>query len=596
MRIALAQINTTVGAFEQNLDALRQALERAAAEGVRLVVAPELLVTGYPPRDFLAHRSFVREAADALNRWLAKGTPKGVTAYFGTVEAHEGEGAGLYNAALLVEDGQVVARARKSLLPTYDVFDEGRYFDPATETTLVELDGVPVGLTICEDLWNDERFWSRRRYVFDPVQDLVSRGARLIVNASASPYSLGKPEVRRRMIAAAARRHGVPVLMSNLVGGNDALVFDGGSLAFDGAGALLAEAPEMKEAFVVVDVAHEAHVASVPPATNAAVERDSGEGESVASVALVGAPDVAGIPRAMTPLVDDVTDAQLDQLHDALVLGLRDYLRKTGFKSALVGLSGGMDSALVAVLAVRALSPDRVFTVALPSRYTASMSNDDAQKLAENLGVDHISLPIEAPVQAHLQVLADPFAGRAPDLAEENVQARVRGALLMALSNKFGHLLLTTGNKSEIATGYCTLYGDMAGGIAVIGDVPKTLVYALARRINAKHRASTGGDLIPERIITRPPSAELRDNQTDQDSLPPYEVLDRVLRRYVEAQQSAVEIEAAEPDIERATIDRILSLIRNNEYKRRQAAPVIRVTPRAFGEGWRFPMAHGYRG
>lgn len=298
----------------------------------------------------------------------------------------------------------------------------------------------------------------------------------------------------------------------------------------------------------------------------------------------------------MTPLADEISVEQLDDLHTALVAGVRDYVHKSGFDSAVIGLSGGIDSALVAEIAVRALSPEKVLTVALPSRYTSDMSNEDARKLAENLGVRHLSLSIEEPYQAHMAVLSDLFAGLEPGLAEENVQARVRGALLMAISNKFGSLLLPTGNKSELATGYCTLYGDMAGALAVLGDVPKTLVYALSRRINERHVEETGSVLIPERIIIRPPSAELRENQTDQDSLPPYEELDRVLRRFVEAGQGAAEIEEAEPDIPRQTIDRILSLIRINEYKRRQAAPVLKVSPRAFGEDVQLPLAHGFRG
>ncbi len=576
MRIALAQVDTVVGDFAGNVARVRQAAGESARRGARLVVGPELALTGYPPRDFLELPAFVAGADRALEELVSGPLPEGVALLVGTIEAHGGEGAGLYNAAVLIDGGRVVARGRKSLLPTYDVFDEGRYFDPAPETAVALLDGIRLGITICEDLWNDKQFWRRRRYHQDPMVEVAERGAQLVVNLSASPYAVGKPALRQTMIAAAARHHGLPVAMANLVGGNDALVFDGQSFAVDAGGHLLARGPAFEEALTVVDL---------EPSPGALTHA-----ESEPLLATKTAQTIGEATLIMTPLAEDLSATDLDELLQALVLGTRDYARKTGFHGAVLGLSGGIDSALVAVIAARALGAEQVTTLSMPSRYTAAMSNDDAASLARNLGVHHLVLPIERPFASYLELLREPFQGRASDTAEENLQARVRGALLMAMSNKFGTLLLTTGNKSELATGYCTLYGDMAGGLAVIGDLPKTLVYALVRRVNA---LSPG--LVPERILTRPPSAELKADQTDQDSLPPYEELDRILRRYVEARESAADIARDEPAIDRQTIDRVLLLVRASEYKRRQAAPVLRVTPRAFGEGWRFPIAHRFR-
>jgi NAD+ synthase (glutamine-hydrolysing) len=578
MRIALAQINTTIGAFAANLEAVRTAAQQAAREGARLLVAPELTVTGYPPRDFLEHADFVQGANAALEAFLRSDLPAGLALLIGVVEPHTREGAGLYNGAVLIDRGRIVARARKCLLPTYDVFDEGRYFDPATGPTLAELDGVRIGITICEDLWNDKLFWPHRRYQLDPMDELARQGAQMVVNLSASPYAIGKPALRERMVASAAARHHIPVTLTNLVGANDALVFDGRSFALDATGKRIAEAPPFREALVYADV---------EPSRDRPIEVTT-PGEGVTPVA---SPARGESSMIVTPLAQELSASQLDDLHEALVLGTRDYAAKTGFRSAVLGLSGGADSALVAVVAAHALGPEKVTTVAMPSRFTADMSNDDAHALATRLGVHHLVLPIEKPFAAYVDLLAAPFAGRPWDVTEENLQARIRGAILMALSNKRGDLLLTTGNKSEIATGYCTLYGDMCGGLAIIGDLPKTIVYALCFRLNERD----GREVIPTRILTRPPSAELRANQTDQDSLPPYEVLDRVLRRYIEARESADGIAAHEPEIPRAIIDRVISLVRRNEYKRRQAAPVLRVTPRAFGEGWRFPIAHGVR-
>lgn len=574
MRIALAQIDTTIGDFDANLAKVAQAAHDAANQGARLVVAPELTVTGYPPRDFLEQPEFLDRSLAALDRFVADALPPGVAVAVGYAQPHEQPGARVWNAAVVVQDGRIVARARKLLLPTYDVFDEARYFDPGDDATLFEIDGVPVGLTICEDLWNDRSFWSRRRYERDVADELTRQGAQVIVNLSASPYAVGKPALRERMLATTARRLGVPIALCNLVGGNDGLIFDGTSLALDADGRSVRVARSFEEELAVVDLKPRQSQVTPTPQTPEAPHRAPGEAALLT-----------------TPLATELDDRALDELFDALVCGTRDYARKTGFKSAVLGLSGGIDSALVAVVAAHAFGPEHVTTVAMPSRFTEEISITDAQVLAANIGVSHRVLNIEKPFGAYLDVLGPMFVGLEWDVTEENLQARIRGATLMALSNKFGSLLLTTGNKSELATGYCTLYGDMCGGLAVIGDVPKTLVWALSSRVNRR----AGREVIPERTIARPPSAELRADQRDQDSLPPYEVLDRILRRFVEARESEEEIARAEPDIERAVIERVARLVRRSEYKRRQAAPVLRVTPRAFGDGWRFPIAHRVR-
>lgn len=572
MRLALAQIDTTVGDFDHNVDAILKAAREARTRGARLVLTPELSVCGYPPRDFLEMPAFHEAAERAVER-LVREAPPEVAILAGTIEPHEGPGGAVYNGAVLIREGRIVARARKCLLPTYDVFDEARWFEPATEPLLVELDGVRIGVTICEDLWNDEAFWPRRRYTVDPVSVLAQRGAQLLVNLSASPFAIGKARLRRELVQAAVRRHGLPLALVNLVGGNDALVFDGHSLVMDAAGDVVAQGSGFREELLVVDLEPAAPSVRTP-------------GEAVAP-SPTRRPAAGEATVLFTPLAHEISDQELDDLFEALVLGTRDYAQKTGFRSAVLGLSGGADSALVAVVAAAAFGGENVHTVSLPSRYTADISNEDAFRLAANLGTKHQLLPIEKPFQALLEVLAESFDGRPPGLAEENLQARTRGALLMGLSNKFNHLLLNTGNKSELGVGYCTLYGDMAGGLSVIGDVPKTLVYALCHRLNSRH----GGVLIPLRILERPPSAELRENQTDQDSLPPYEQLDRILRRHVEAREDAEEIALHEADIPRPVIDRVMRLIRVSEYKRRQAPPVLRMTPRAFGDGWRFPIA-----
>lgn len=564
MRIAIGQLNTTVGAFAENVARAKELRRRAGAEGAELLVLPEQLVPGYPARDFLESRDFVQANLAALEELIADPDGDALPAVLvGFAEPHAGPGAGLYNAAAFVVGRSRAATARKILLPTYDVFDEGRYFDPASDVTLVEYRGLRFALTICEDIWNDGSFWRRRRYERDPIEEAVAKGARIVLNASASPYTVGKPSLRERMLGAAARRHGVPIVYANLVGGNDSLLFDGGSLVVAADGRVVRRGARFAEDFFVVEV----EPGSGTPASGR--RPPAAEGDVLPSPA------------------EELRPETLEEIHDGLVLGIRDYCRKTGFRRVVLGLSGGIDSALVAVLATRALGPENVLAVAMPSRYTASISNEDAARLAENLGIRFETVPIEPVFRAFEESLAPLFEGLAPDLAEENLQARTRGAILMALSNKFGSLLLTTGNKSELGVGYCTLYGDMAGGLAPIGDLPKTVVYALARWINRD------GETIPERILVRPPSAELRPNQTDQDSLPDYDTLDRILRGHVIERCSVEELVARGED--EAVVRRVFRLLAAAEYKRRQAAPSLKVMPRSFGEGWRFPIAHRFR-
>jgi NAD+ synthase (glutamine-hydrolysing) len=562
-RIALAQIDTTVGDFAGNAAKIRAATERARSAGAKLVVFPELALCGYPPRDFLDFPEFLERARRTLDE-LAQPAEwsRGVALVFGFPEAVPGAPPpGLYNAAALVSGGKIAAIGRKSLLPTYDVFDETRYFLPAERSTAAEADpwDVRIGLSVCEDVWNDKRFWDRPRYERDPLAELARDAAGLVVNLSASPYATGKPALRERMLAASAKGHGVPIAYVNQVGGNDALVFDGGSVLVARDGRILARAPLFQEALVLADL----------------------QGGPVDVLALDGNPLPPAPPASPDPLADEVLSA--------LVLGVRDYVSKCGFRSAIVGLSGGIDSALTACIAAEALRPSNVLGVAMPSRYSSSHSREDAEALAESLGVRFREIAIE-PMHAAFLAQFEKAEGRPlGDLAEQNVQARIRGQILMALSNDTGGLVLSTGNKSELAVGYCTLYGDMAGGLAVIGDVPKTLVYRVARAANTR----AGKALIPERTFTKPPSAELKPNQTDQDTLPPYDVLDAILQAYVEERLPTDAIVARGHPEE--TVRRVLRMVVASEYKRRQAAPVLKVTEKAFGEGRRFPIAHGYR-
>jgi NAD+ synthase (glutamine-hydrolysing) len=563
-RIALAQVNPTVGDFAGNAARIRDRVERARAAGARLVVFPELCLCGYSPRDFLDQPEFVSRAEAAL-RDLSQSASwsRGVAFVVGFPEAVKGAPApGLYNAAALVENGRVAAVGRKSLLPTYDVFDETRYFlaAPASTAAPAEGLGLTLGLSICEDIWNDKRFWVKPRYERDPIAELRALGAPLIANLSASPYALGKPELRERMLAAAGRGHGVALAYVNQVGGNDALLFDGASMLLAPDGRVLARAPLFAEALVV------AGLDGSPP-----------------ELLVEGGGPRPGPASAGTP------EGEADEVFRALAMGLADYARKCGFRGAVVGLSGGIDSALTACIAVEALGAGGVLGVAMPSRYSSAHSRQDAELLARNLGIRFREISIEPMHAAFLSEMERASGRPLGDVAEQNVQARIRGQILMAISNDEGLLCLSTGNKSELAVGYCTLYGDMAGGLAVIGDLPKTFVYRVAREANRR----AGRELIPERTFTKPPSAELKPDQTDQDTLPPYEVLDDILAAYIEERLPADEIAARGHDLE--TVRRVLRMVVGSEYKRRQAAPVLKVTAKAFGEGRRLPIAHGFR-
>jgi NAD+ synthase/NAD+ synthase (glutamine-hydrolysing) len=517
-----------------------RAAKQAQFEGADLAVTPELALMGYLPRDLLMSQGFVRRSCQALASIAAelKDAPP-VLVGVATLNPSE-MGRPLFNSAVLLRNGEVGPAFHKTLLPTYDVFDEDRYFEPAVGPQILEIGGRRLGISICEDLWNDRDFWHRRRYHHDPVEVLVEAGADAILNLSASPFTAGKQVLREKMLGHMAQKHGLPLVYVNQVGGNDDLIFDGRSCAFDSQGRLVGRARGFQDDTAIADIA-------------------SGTG--------TGAED------------DFEAEAEI---WNALVLGVRDYARKTRFTKVLLGLSGGIDSALTAAIAADAMGPENVLGVMMPSIYSSAGSIDDSVALGKDLGIQLMTLPIGDIMKTYDHVLADAFRGRSADVTEENIQSRIRGNLLMALSNKFGSLLLTTGNKSEMSVGYCTLYGDMNGGLAVIADLPKMMVYRVSHWRN-RRKAD-----IPESILTKAPSAELRPDQKDQDSLPPYELLDEILERHVEQSQSADEIIADGYD--EATVRRVLRLVRIAEFKRKQAAPVLKVTSRAFGTGWRMPI------
>jgi NAD+ synthase (glutamine-hydrolysing) len=543
MKIALLQVNPTVGDLAGNARRILDALRLAAANGADLAAAPELALVGYLPRDLLLNPGFVRRSWDVLES-LAREAADLPPVLVGLPEPNPSDtGRPLFNSAVLLRGGRIDERFRKALLPTYDVFDEDRYFEPFHGPQVLDLAGERIGVSICEDIWNDRDFWKRRRYHHDPIEELVRAGATIVLNVSASPFTAGKHRRREEMLRSMAAKHRIPIAYVNQFGGNDDLVFDGRSCMFNADGAVFARGRAFDADVVVGDFDDARPIA---PASDLGVE---------------------------------------SEIWRALVLGTRDYACKCGFASVVLGLSGGIDSALTAAIAAEALGADRVLGVLMPSPYSSQGSLDDAHELARNLCIQTMTLPIEPLMRAFDSILSAQLGADLPGVAQENIQARIRGNLLMALSNTRAALLLTTGNKSELSVGYCTLYGDMSGGLAVIADVPKTMVYRVARWRNE----SGGRPLIPEASLTKAPSAELRPNQTDQDSLPPYEVLDDILQRYVERHQTADEIVAA--GFERRTVERVLRLVRMAEFKRKQAAPGLKVTDRAFGTGWRMPIA-----
>jgi len=540
LRVALLQLNPTAGDIAGNTALIVRGARRASEQGADLIVTPELALMGYLPRDLLMNHGFVRRSCLALHE-IATELAAAPPLLVGVATANPYEmGRPLFNSAVLLEKGEVGRAFHKTLLPTYDVFDEDRYFEPSSGPQILEWNGSRLGISICEDVWNDKDFWQRRRYHQDPIEVLAQSGAQAIINLSSSPFSTGKQLLRERMLSHMAQKYRMPVAYVNQVGGNDDLIFDGRSCAFDAQGRLIARAKGFEEDILMVDFA----------AGTGAIAPDAFEPEA--------------------------------EIWHALVLGVRDYVRKTRFSKVLLGLSGGIDSALTAAIAAEAVGPENVLGVLMPSRYSSSGSVDDSLELARNLGIQTLKLPISEIMGSFDRALEDAFRGRAADVTEENIQSRIRGNLLMALSNKFGSLLLTTGNKSEMSVGYCTLYGDMNGGLAVIADLPKMMVYRVSRWRN---RIKPD---IPESVLTKAPSAELRPDQTDQDSLPPYELLDQILELHIEQCQSAEEIVAQGFDTD--TVQRVLRLVRIAEFKRKQAAPVLKVTSRAFGTGWRMPI------
>ncbi len=554
MRIGMAQLDLTIGAFEANFEKVSFFARKAMERGVDLLLLPELGTVGYPPRDLLDRPDFVRENLRQLER-IAHLSTAALAILTGYVEPNpEPGGKPLFNSAALCHDGKVVGTYRKCLLPTYDVFDEARYFEPGGPVSPLIFNGVRLGVTICEDVWNNPDFVPRRLYDRDPLAEQAAAGADLFVNLSASPFTVGKGRLRRDMLSAEAAKHGRFLFAANQVGANDELIFDGHSLGFDPTGNVVVRARDFEEDLVTYELP--------------------------AGSLRTGHPAVPGE-------IHTVSASAIEEAYRALKLGLADYTRKCGFDKVVLGLSGGIDSALVAAVAADALGPENVLGVAMPTRYSSESSLKDAHELVESLGIEYRVVPIDMLFQAYLDTLAPVFEGFAPDVTEENLQARIRGDVLMALSNKFGRLLLSTGNKSELAVGYCTLYGDMSGGLAVISDVPKTMVYEICRWLNRD------GEVIPQTILAKPPSAELRPDQTDQDALPPYELLDQILEDYVEHNRSVTEIVAR--GFDPATVREVVRLIDRNEYKRRQAAPGLKITSKAFGVGRRFPIAADYR-
>ncbi|MBC6476404.1 MAG: NAD+ synthase [Hormoscilla sp. GM102CHS1] len=557
MKIAIAQLNTTIGDINGNSQLIIDAAKRATGAHCQILLTPELSLCGYPPRDLLMHDYFVEEMNAGLQE-LAVKLPPALAVLVGTVarntEAPSDGGKPLFNSIALLRNGKVEQMFHKRLLPTYDVFDENRYFESAlaSKYLTIELEKeIKIGVSICEDLWNDEYFWGKRSYKDNPIADLSKMGVELVVNLSASPYSINKQELREAMLQHSAKHYSRPIIYVNQVGGNDDIVFDGSSFALNSKGELLGRAKAFEPDFMVISFNEKILDLEAPEAVQ------------------------------LTPLAE-CSEAEI---WSALVLGVRDYARKCGFNKIVLGLSGGIDSSLVAAIASAAIGPENVLGVLMPSPYSSDHSVKDALLLAENLGMTAETITIGDLMSSYDRTLEKMFAGTASGVAEENIQSRIRGNMLMAIANKFGHLLVSTGNKSEMAVGYCTLYGDMNGGLAVISDLPKTSVYSVCRWLNAKSQK----EVIPENILTKPPSAELKPGQVDQDSLPPYDILDGILHRLIENHESEDQIVAAGHDL--STVNRIRKMVKRAEFKRRQAPPGLKITQRAFGTGWRMPIA-----
>jgi NAD+ synthase (glutamine-hydrolysing) len=544
MKVTIGQLNPVVGDISGNLQKAKQALEESSAAGADLIVFPELFLVGYPPKDLLERPWFIQQVTAAIEELtrISAGYPQTGILIGAPLPTGRETGKSLANAAVLIYQGKILLTQQKSLLPTYDVFDEARHFAPANGISVIPFKDERLGISICEDAWNDPDFWpDRMLYDDDPIQKLADQGATLLINISASPFYLGKDELRYNLIRSHAQKHRIPFIFVNQIGGNDELIFDGGSMCFDYKGDAILVAPFFKEHLQTVDMS------------------------------------LKGTPGSYLP------HKKIESIYQALVLGLRDYLRKCGFKRAVVGLSGGIDSALTAALAVAALGKENVLGITMPSPFSSGGSIEDSRQLTKNLEIQFQEIPIAPIYQAYIETLSGYFEGKEPDVTEENIQARIRGNILMAFSNKFGYLALSTGNKSELAVGYCTLYGDMSGGLSVISDVPKTMVYELAEYINRQKV------IIPEDTIRKAPSAELRPGQVDQDTLPPYPILDKILYYYIEEGYSLEEIIGL--GIEPETAQWVVRTVDRNEYKRKQAAPGLKVTSKAFGVGRRMPVA-----
>ena len=556
MKICLAQINPTIGAFKQNIGKICKSINTAREKGADLVIFPEMSVVGYPPKDLLELSGFVDSNLKALEE--VKNSVTGISAIVGFVDRNVAQrGKALYNAAAHIKNRKIVSRHYKSLLPTYDVFDEDRYFEPTHDISIAKISGRKFGISICEDVWGADVVWPGTIHHKDPVECMVRQGAEIIINISASPFTIGKQDVRLKMLTGHAKRNKVPIVFVNQIGGNDDLVFDGNSLVINKEGIVVGRASGFKEELLMVEFKGS----------------DLTIGGNKSRLAKKETRYAAG-------------EGDIESVYNALVLGTRDYVKKCGFKKAVIGLSGGIDSAVTAVIAVKALGKNKVLGVTMPSTFSSKGSVDDSMVLAKRLGIKCELIPIKSVYNAYTKTLSDVFAGLPFDVTEENLQARIRGKILMAISNKHGYLVLTTGNKSELAVGYCTLYGDMCGGLAVISDIPKTMVYSLAEYINRRK------EIIPADTIEKPPSAELRPNQKDQDSLPSYDVLDGVLRAYVEESKDVGDI--IEMGYDESLVKDIINKVDRNEYKRKQAAPGLKVTTKAFGTGRRMPLAQRY--